>query len=350
MTLSLISIPCLVIIPITVLVGKLMYVVAKKTLAIVGILLFMVGGILPAFMESFTVILIMRGLLGCGIGFMQVLCSALVAENFEGAERDKVQGEMTSAQMLGCMVMVFVGGWLGSISWSATFFVHLFGIISLIGVILFIPYKKPVQTDGTQPKEKHQLTGAMWGWCILMFVFFIGGQTFANTLPFHVAEMNIGSSTESGLSLAFFAVGGFLMGLFFGKVAGMAKKATLAVGLFLLAASYFVIAYSGSMTMIYLGSFLCGMAFSIAMPCIIVGAANSVVAHTAGMAVALATCFQNFSMFLNPYIVNPVATSLSQTVGTNLNQMAFLWTSCMIILLGIFSLVQGFLSKRKTTA
>ena len=91
---NLISIPCLVVIPVTLIVGKLMDSVSKKLLSIIGILCFLIGGFLPALMSSLTVILVLRGILGIGIGIVQCVSSALVAENFEGPERDKVQGNL----------------------------------------------------------------------------------------------------------------------------------------------------------------------------------------------------------------------------------------------------------------
>ena len=145
---NLISIPCLVVIPVTLIVGKLMDSVSKKLLSIVGILCFLIGGFLPALMPSLTVILVLRGIFGVGIGVVQCVSSALVAENFEGPERDKVQGNLTSAQMLGICVMVFAGGWLADVSWNFAFFVHLLGIISLILCIVCIPNVKAAGSTG----------------------------------------------------------------------------------------------------------------------------------------------------------------------------------------------------------
>ncbi|MEG1683504.1 MAG: MFS transporter, partial [Oscillospiraceae bacterium] len=111
---NIISIPCLVVIPVTLIVGRLMELFSKKLLATVGVLLFIVGGVLPMFLQSLPAILVLRGVLGIGVGIVQPVGSALIAENFDGAERERVQGNSTSAQMLGCAVMVFAGGWLAT--------------------------------------------------------------------------------------------------------------------------------------------------------------------------------------------------------------------------------------------
>ena len=160
---NLISIPCLVVIPVTLIVGKLMDSVSKKLLSIIGILCFLIGGFLPALMSSLTVILVLRGILGIGIGIVQCVSSALVAENFEGPERDKVQSNLTSAQMLGICVMVFAGGWLADISWNFAFFVHLLAISSLVLCIVCIPNVKPSAAKVSDaPAQKVQLTKGSW--------------------------------------------------------------------------------------------------------------------------------------------------------------------------------------------
>ena len=55
---NLISIPCIAIIPTTLIAGKLMEKISKKSIVIVGIIFFIIGGVLPTFMNSLTLILI----------------------------------------------------------------------------------------------------------------------------------------------------------------------------------------------------------------------------------------------------------------------------------------------------
>ena len=68
---SLISIPCLVILPATLISGKLMDFMPKKILGMIGIILFLIGGVIPAFMDSISAILVMRAVFGVGVGIVQ---------------------------------------------------------------------------------------------------------------------------------------------------------------------------------------------------------------------------------------------------------------------------------------
>ena len=156
---TLISIPCIVIIPVTLIVGKLMQVMSKKLLALIGIVLFLVGGVVPAFMTSFLALQVLRGVFGAGVGILQVVSTALVAENFEGAERDRVQGNLQAFQMLGCAIMVFVGGWLATLGWNVVFYVHLIGVISLVVALTCLPNVKPsaqAKAAGSAPAPRRK--------------------------------------------------------------------------------------------------------------------------------------------------------------------------------------------------
>ena len=350
---NLISVPCLVVIPVTLIVGKLMDSLSKKYLSIAGILCFLIGGFLPSLMSSLAAILVLRGILGVGIGIVQCVSSALVAENFEGPEREKVQGNLTSAQMLGICVMVFAGGWLADMSWNFTFYVHLIAIVSLILCIVCIPNVKPEKKNTAQngvsagtDTHKVKLTAGSWIWALTMFVLFIGGQIYSIALSYIVEEKALGTSAQSGNAMAFFAIGGFLIGLVFGKLSGKAKELTLFTGLVGIIISYLIIAFAAAMWMIYLGAFIFGVSLSICMPCVNVGTAGAVAVYSSAMAISITMCAQNFAQFLCPYIINPISAALSN--GANANQISFFLGAAITAVMAVIAFVWGIKQNKQT--
>lgn len=340
---SLISVPCLVVIPVTLISGVLMNYISKKYLLLAGILFFLAGGVLPAFCTSFSIILFLRGIFGIGVGLIQTLTSAIVAEYFDGPEKDSVQGNATSAQMLGCIIMSFVGGNLGSKAWNYVFFVHLLAVLSLVFVTLFIPLSDSSKQKTSPKKRKTSSNGKLspltWFWASACMLFFIAAQTYSNSLSFLISEKSLGNASQSGNSLAFFALGGFLMGLLFGKLMKIFKKLTLSVSFLLLAVSYLIIAFSANMAFIYAGSVIAGLSVSAAMACIMVEAGNSVPIQLSGLAIALATCFQNIGMFLSPYIVTPVGNALGNDSSHNF--YTFVFCTVILILFCFFFFIWG---------
>lgn len=325
----------------TLIVGKLMQVMSKKLLALIGIVLFLVGGVVPAFMTSFLALQVLRGVFGAGVGILQVVSTALVAENFEGAERDRVQGNLQAFQMLGCAIMVFVGGWLATLGWNVVFYVHLIGVISLVVALTCLPNVKPsaqAKAAGSAPAEKGKLTGKMWVWMIIAFFVFCTGQIYSNGNAYLLTEKGIGDSAASGLGMAFFCAGGILMGLFYGKLANALKGYTMGVGFLVMALSYAVMAFAPSIVVFYIGCLILGLGMSVVMPGVFLNVGNSVGPAAVGMALSIATCVQNFGQFCSPYLVNPVA----QAVGGEMPNVASFYVAAGVgALLGVIMLVKG---------
>jgi len=314
---SIISIPCLAVLPTTILSGKLMDIMPKKSLGMIGMLIFLIGGVAPFVLTSLPIILTFRALFGIGVGIVQAVASALVAENFIGPEREAVQGTMTSAQMLGCAVMVFAGGWLGDIAWNASFLVHGIAILSLIIAFVCLPLVRAPKKDSTDVvafaeggeaagggRGKTRLNKSSWSWAGITFLLFIGVQVYTVYISYVLSEKSIGGAAESGATVAVACIGGFIMGILYGKLAGRAGNLTFAIGLFVMALSYLILALAGSMTVIYLGGFVYGIAMAICMPAAFVNTANSVDADSSAMALSITMCAQNLGQFVCPYIMN----------------------------------------------
>lgn len=344
---SLISIPCIVIIPVTLLVGALMKTMSKKLLSLVGVVLFLIGGVGPAFSESFLVIQILRGVFGAGVGILQVVSTALVAENFEGAMRDKVQGNLQAFQMLGCAIMVFVGGWMATLNWNGVFYVHLIAVVTLVCVIVCLPNVKPTAAARASgaPTEKGKLTGKMWIWMVVAFFVFCTGQIYSNGNAYLLVEKGIGDSAASGTGMAFFCVGGILMGLMYGKLSQALKSYTMGVGFLLMAASYVVMAFAPSIVVFYIGCLILGLGMSVVMPNVFLNVGASVPPASVGMALSIATCIQNFGQFCSPYLVNPISAAVGAEGMTNV--ASFYVAAVVGAVLGVAMLIKGAADSRK---
>lgn len=339
-----VSVPCLIVIPMTLLSGILIRKIPSKILVVVGVFLWLVGGVIPFFMDNLTAILCMRVVFGIGLGLVQSLCSVLIMENFEDPEeRNKIMGNQTAFQMLGTIIFSIVAGNLGAIQWNIAFLVHLIAIISLIAAVVCLPYRKPQTVTDSGEKIKFQPTGMMWVWCISFFIFMAAGQAYSNFASSIITELNLGGSAAAGYSLALFSLGGLITGFIFAKIANVCKKMTLTVGCILLAVSYLIMTIAPSLVISYIGAFVCGLAFSICMPCILTGAGNSVAITSSAMAVSIATCMQNAGMSLGPYIVTPLGAAFHGVyTGFSANQWAML--SAMLIIL-IFAIGIAFINK-----
>lgn len=346
---NLISVPCFAIIPTTLIVGKVMEYVPKKIIAVTGAVCFLAGGLVPAFLTtSFGLILVMRAVLGVGVGISQVVSTALVADNFSGEEQQKVQGTLQASQMGGVAVMVFAGGWLADIQWNYVFYVHIMAILTLAAALFVLPMQKvAAKNEVSGEKQSVHLTKATWLWVVFMFAVFVSIQVYSIFLSFLVQERGLGTAADAGLGLAFFAVGGVVTGLLYSRLVRASRHCSVAVGCLMLAVSYFVMAYAGNMILCHIGSLLLGMAVSVIVPGVMIYTGHTVDPFSVGMAISLVTCAQNFGQCVCAYIVNPLTALISN--GSNVNFAAFMLAGLLAAVLTVIMLVWG-MRKNKAAA
>ncbi|MBO7746765.1 MFS transporter [Paenibacillus sp. MWE-103] len=101
-------------------------------------------------MNSIGGILVMRAVLGLGIGFITPLMIALVAEYFEGEERSKMNGLTVGVNGLGGAFFLVIGGVVTALGWRGVFWTYSFGVVLLILVLAFVPRVKPVKTESDE--------------------------------------------------------------------------------------------------------------------------------------------------------------------------------------------------------
>ena len=329
------SIPCIVIIVVTLFLGKVLEKVSQKKIGIFGAILFLVGGLMPMVLDNLIVIFIFRAITGIGVAISQVFMATLTAEFFEEKDRPSVQGLAQAAQSAGLIIMCLVSGFLASVSWRASFLVHLLGAFSLIAMILCFPDRKPQAKEKSEQKSSARIGKNTIGWFALMFVVFLILLAFANNLSFLLIEKNIGSSADTGLALSVYAFAGLLVGLAYGKIDQYIKAMKLPLSMLLFAILFFIIVLAKSMLVVYIGSFIGGIALSLFFPQIMLYTGQSVDPLLVPVAISLLTCSQNLGQILCPYVINPLAGLL--TKGGNLQTMKLIIAMVAFLILTVIT-------------
>jgi sugar phosphate permease len=181
-----------------------------------------------------------------------------------------------------------------------------------------------------------------------MFLNFISIMVYSAFLSYLMTEKGLGTSTDSGISLALFAVAGIIVGVIYGKFADVVKNKMIALSMLLAGVSYLLLAFSISVVTIHIGSFLVGWSLSMFMPPVFLNTVVSVDAWSAPMAISMVTSAQNLGQFVCPYLINPMAAAVSD--GRNINQMAFILGAVLSFILCVVMFVWGTRKDRKTAA
>lgn len=305
---------------------------------------------MPMILDNLILIFIFRAITGIGVAISQVFMATLTAEFFEEKDRPSVQGLAQAAQSAGLIIMCLVSGFLASVSWRASFLVHLLGAFSLIAMILCFPDRKPQAKEKSEQKSSARIGKNTIGWFALMFVVFLILLAFANNLSFLLIEKNIGSSADTGLALSVYAFAGLLVGLAYGKIDQYIKAMKLPLSMLLFAILFFIIVLAKSMLVVYIGSFIGGIALSLFFPQIMLYTGQSVDPLLVPVAISLLTCSQNLGQILCPYVINPLASLLAkdgnlQTTKLIIAMIAFL---ILTVITGIYAIRRDRRDKQQT--
>src|SRR5690625_2231620 len=86
------TIPSLMIIPFSFVSSYLTTKITKRSIVLIGLIIYMVGGVGPQFVSTIEAIIALRLLLGIGVGLLMPLADSLINDHFEGKERTKMMG------------------------------------------------------------------------------------------------------------------------------------------------------------------------------------------------------------------------------------------------------------------
>ncbi|WP_203227783.1 MFS transporter [Calorimonas adulescens] len=299
------TLPSLFIIPSTVLAGmlagnKMRY----KTLLIVGILLFVIAGTAPAFMNDFTAILISRAVFGIGLGIISPLGNALILKLFDGQERANMLGLSTIVMNIGGIVLQMLGAILCSINWHYAFLAHLLGIISLVIVLFMLPEpEREVQAAG----EKIKMPTVIYIISLLFGIATMLNYPMLVNMSTIIITGNLGNAASAGVVLSMFTVGGMVAGAIFGKLYQYTNRFAISVGLLIVSIGAGFVYYANNLVLLTVGATLVGIGFSIVMPAVmmIIG----MVVPPAGFAAAsgILMAFMNLGGFVSPYYIDLLA-------------------------------------------
>jgi MFS family permease len=126
------TLPSLLIIPFSLLGGWLASRMKKKSILLIGLVIYFLGGVGGGFAKSITQLLIIRGIFGIGVGLIIPLSISLIADFYEKQERAKMMGLSGSVSHFGGVVFLLLSGWLACMNWR-----YAFGVYGLSALIMF---------------------------------------------------------------------------------------------------------------------------------------------------------------------------------------------------------------------
>ena len=314
------TLPTLFIVPTTLWAGA---VAGKKiryrTISLVGILLFLIGGIAPFFLtESFTVLLICRAVFGIGVGLRASLGNALVMQYYTGKEQADMLGYGNLISNFGGVLLQMVAGSLAEYGWNYTFLAHLLGLFSLL-LLVFQPEPEesccaPTVTAEVSNGYRHSLLKSA-GFdhrgriataltAFLLFLQQLVSYPILMNISLLFEHRHAGGATVAATALSLYSASGCLIGFFFGKIFYKLKRLTLVFGYLIAAAGAGILGFAKQTEILMIGSAIMGMTSVLLITSAYAILGMYISPNQSSLAIAIATGVSNLGGFASAYYLN----------------------------------------------
>lgn len=312
----------------------------KKTI-ILGLLLAGVGGILPAFMANFQIVLISRVILGAGLGLYNSLAVTYISSLYSGDTRATLLGIRNSMEALGQTILIFLAGLLVNITWTASFLVYAVAFPIAFLFAMKVPEIRNEQNDISKNDVKEKMNPIVF--VLVLFAILLVMNSIAISVRFASIATEIkGGEFNASNYLALMPILGILAGFIFGPVNKWIGKGTLYLGIIFYIVSNLLIATSnGNMTFLLMGLFLSSITGLWCFPFIFSNLDKVTTKNTINFATSLIFIGCNIGNFIAPIVME-----LAQLLTGSTHLTAPFYVFAGIFMLVLF--VTFFMTKRKT--
>ncbi len=261
------TLPTLLIIPSCLLCRYAISRMGQKNVLLMGIIIYLIGGLGAGLAPSFAVILVMRGILGIGCGFITPMAQNLISSNFEGEEKQRLTSYSASASYLMGIIASFCVGRLVGINWRLAFLIYFVAAVVMVLNILYLPddRKNSASEENELSNSKDTNKPNIPAFITIIAMFGINGAfyTFSASISLFMRGEGIGNETSSGIVVSSFMICGFIIGLivpFFRKIL---KSYTMSLGCLMMGAGYMILSKGSDIRILMAAAALVGGSYSI---------------------------------------------------------------------------------------
>lgn len=301
-----ITLPSLVCLATSLLAGALARRLYKRTIILVSMGCYVVGGLCPLLLNGSVVpLLVCSAVMGLGLGGMVTATAAIICDCYEGAQRSRMMGLQAAMIGAGGMIFTLLGGWLSRFGWRAAYGAFLLLIPCLIIVVACLP-------RGTLDVQERAGAGPhipryVWMMSLLGFLFYTLQNTFNTNISLYMVETGLGTAQTAGLATSLNTFAGLLAGCLLSRIMARIRQFTVPTAFFLAVVGLLFTWLGGGITIILVGGALIGFGFSLYTPAGSCLVSEQVEGTGRSMSLALLSACNNLGAALSPMVVNTLS-------------------------------------------
>ncbi|OMF78479.1 MFS transporter [Paenibacillus peoriae] len=337
---SVVTIPSFSMMLFVLLSGPISSRLGKKNTVLLGLLLVVIGGILPIFTTNITWILALRLVLGAGLGMFNSLAVSLISDFFEGDERAQLVGFQSAVQGLGSSLATFVAGQLALIDWQFAFLCYAITIPIALLFFLIIPEPESGEPTVESLTEKGHKSGGIsipvlgLGAALFLFMTFI--MIVYTKTGIMIAEKSMPNAGFLGTALTLFSLSTMIAGFLFGKIYKWFRNYAPFISSLLTATGFVLLWFAQNVTMVTVAMLIIGFSFALFIPYIFTILTKIVPKGSETISISIAMVGSNLGAFASPYVIKLVGVlSGNETASFSFLVSAIVFTIAALLCLGI---------------
>lgn len=350
---SIVTIPALVCIPVSLFSNKLSRHIRKKYLLIIGLIIYLAGAILCYFSNNIYVLLGARGILGVGLGIIAPMSLVLVGDFFEGKDRAKFMGYSSACSNIGGVIATPIVGVIAAIDWHNIFLIYLVALPILFIVIFCLPKVAPFDRyapenhrEDVHNETKHiKLNLEVFKFAVIIILAFITFYSIPTNIALLIEKRSLGDPEISAILITIVTLFAFFSAMIFGRVLKIFKETLVLISFIMIAIGLAFLILANTVILMGIGVILIGIGFGFIVPYSLYYSAKCVHDKHTSLAITIVTTSIYVGEAICPIILDYVARllNLGNVVGS------FYAAEVLAIIAIIFSIIIIILAKAKGT-
>jgi MFS family permease len=336
---SVVTIPSFSMMLFVLLSGPISSRLGKKNTVLLGLLLVVIGGILPILTTNITWILALRLVLGAGLGMFNSLAVSLISDFFEGDERAQLVGFQSAVQGLGSSLATFVAGQLALIDWQFAFLCYAITIPIALLFFLVIPEPEREEPAVSSIGTGHRSGGVsipVLGLGAALFLFMTFIMIVYTKTGIMIAEKRMPNAGFLGTALTLFSLSSMIAGFLFGRIYKWFRNYAPFISSLLTATGFVLLWFAQNVTMVTIAMLIIGFSFALFIPYIFTILTKIVPKGSETLSISIAMVGSNLGAFASPYVIKLVGILFgNETASFAFLVSAIVFTIAALICLGI---------------
>jgi MFS family permease len=267
----------------------------------------------------------------------------LIADYFEGIERQKFVGIQIAFMSIGGILFAGLGGVLADVGWRYPFLIYLFSLAVLPLTMLYLHEPAvAVKTKGMNTRIK--APSIIWLLFINIMLMWIIFFIIPVQIPFYLKAIGVERNSLIGAGIAMSTAASALSSFFYSKIKEyFSFLFVFAMGYLLMAAGFSFIAVAHTYTWVVAAMMLSGFGMGMMIPNTNMWVMKMAPPEIRGKEIGKLTTFWFLGQFLSPIVIFPVLRALSLS-------SAFMLAAGFLLLLSLGFLIFHFSKAGKLAA